>query len=52
MCLNDSIDIDLSKELMQPSKATLERQVAAARRSLAEEATAKVCILLNTYMWI
>lgn len=31
----DSLDVDLSKELMQPSKATLERQVAAARRAAA-----------------
>lgn len=33
----DSMDIDLSKELMQPSKATLERQVAAARRAASSE---------------
>ena len=32
-----SMDVDLSKELMQPSKATLERQVAAARRAASSE---------------
>lgn len=29
----DSLDVDLSAQLSQPSKATLERQVAAARRA-------------------
>lgn len=37
----DSFDVDLSKELMQPSKATLERQVAAARRASLLESEAK-----------
>lgn len=37
-----SMDIDLSKELMQPSKLTLERQVAAARRASELDLAAKV----------
>ncbi|KAG0584506.1 hypothetical protein KC19_3G213800 [Ceratodon purpureus] len=37
----DSMDVDLSKELMQPSKATLERQVAAARRASSLELAAQ-----------
>lgn len=37
----DSMDIDLSKELMQPSKATLNRQVAAARQASSLDLAAK-----------
>lgn len=37
----DSMDVDLSKELMQPSKLTLERQVAAARRASELDLAAK-----------
>lgn len=36
------MDVDLSKELMRPSKATLERQVAAARRATSLELAAQV----------
>jgi len=41
-----SMDIDLSKELMQPSKATLNRQVAAARQASSLDLAAKVQIFL------
>ncbi|CAK9859830.1 unnamed protein product [Sphagnum jensenii] len=37
----DSMDLDLSRELSKPSKATLDRQVAVARQMAAGAATAK-----------
>jgi hypothetical protein len=42
----DSVDLDLSRELSKPSKATLDRQVAIARQMAAGAATAKVLLLM------
>jgi hypothetical protein len=39
------MDLDLSRELSKPSKATLDRQVAVARQMAAGAATAKVLLL-------
>lgn len=39
---DNSMDVDLSRELLKPSKATLEFQVTAARRAAMKGAAGKV----------
>ena len=41
------MDVDLSRELSKPSKATLEFQVAAARRAAMKGAAGKVHSLIQ-----